>query len=71
ELLLNAEQDCGGREARFRIGNPNPLKICCVCGVLPIKSYIGAKRSPAAVVKKHGGGGASSVLVLLLWFQSV
>ncbi|GBO22784.1 hypothetical protein AVEN_256262-1, partial [Araneus ventricosus] len=65
ELLLYAEQDRGGERQGFEFETPIHLRLAVFVGVLSIKSYIGAKRSPAPVVKKHGEGGASSVLVFL------
>ncbi|GBO12521.1 hypothetical protein AVEN_106248-1, partial [Araneus ventricosus] len=48
-------------------GNPIPLKIRRVWGLLHAKSYAVAKRPPVGVAWKCGdGGGASSGVVLVI-----
>ncbi|GBM32620.1 hypothetical protein AVEN_8459-1 [Araneus ventricosus] len=49
---------------RFQVQNPIPLKIRRVWGLLHVKSYVVAKRSPVGVEVLRGG--ASSCVVLII-----
>ncbi|GBN65780.1 hypothetical protein AVEN_17838-1 [Araneus ventricosus] len=51
-LVVRPRLGAGG----FQIRHPIPLKIRRVWGPLHAKSYVAAKRSPAAVARKFGEG---------------